>query len=126
MKLKTVLVVVPAAVLIFLFASWLSGSTPADPLKEHTTLTEGVVREVIAETATRDINIDLAGDDEGWYRINRGLDLGYHREQLTQLIEGKKVKLYYYYRGFGPFGRSSHICELKQGDSVIFSEIIAD
>ncbi len=113
-------------VFLFLFAGWLSLSTPHNPKRSDTSSTKGKLVRIRPDTATGDIGFDLENSDGITYYINRGLQqhlpVAAYRKQLVN----NEVTILYYDNGFPPFSSLNklwHICEVQIGDSVIYTEL---
>lgn len=107
-------------------ASILSAGIYGNPPRSSTLMIADTVKYISAHEDTKDIGFRLAADDSNRYYINRALEQGLTENGLIELTRNKPVIIYYYNRGWNildPRHRMRHICELKQGEKVIFSEL---
>lgn len=110
-----------SAVILFLFfaAGWIVYTTvPADPKREDTKLVSTVVTDVRIDKSTGDMLFKT--QDDRVYYINRALQQKLSLDTLKNELANRKVEIYYYAKSFAT---TKHICELKLGDRVVYTEL---
>ena len=89
---------------------------------EECLTTSGIVIDIY-EGGTHDVNLKLKDNDE-WFYINRGTELGLNVEALRTEILGHEVELTYpkHWTPLDPFDKTHHLTKVRTGDRVVFSK----
>lgn len=112
-------------IFLFLFAGWLSLSTPGNPDREKTVIKTGRVTDIVGDINTGDIAIRLDNENNYLYYINRGIQQRLTIDSMKAVLMNKEVQLAYHNDGvkfLREWTKGKHIYEIKQKDNIIYSE----
>ena len=101
--------VIVIAMMIFIVSC-----VPGNPDRVDCRIQKGVVTEILPHEGTGDITFHLK-DADGSFYINRGVQQKLPTEEWRQKLMGEEITIAYY-KG------TTHICEVRFADSVLYSE----
>jgi hypothetical protein len=107
--------------------SMIVSALPGTTQRKKTELITGKLQGISTCCAGGDIIFNLENSSNNTYYINRGLEKGLVVQTLKSELLNKEVTLSYHKRGWNIFNyenAAKHVCEVRLGNKVLYSEII--